>query len=182
MANKILKNMIIALTPELIEVKESERKGILSKYHNDPLYGGHIGIKRMLSKVKSKYLWKNMTKDITNYIKNFKKCQINKSGKKTKEKLTITPIAQTAFDIVAIDTIGPFCKTNKNYEYAVTVVYDLTKYLIIIPKKNKKAHTVAKAIFENVILIYGPVRRILTDCGTEYINDIFKNVLKLFNI
>lgn len=70
----------------------------------DPLYGGHIGIKRMLSKVKSKYLWKNMTKDITNYIKNFKKCQINKSGKKTKEKLTITPIAQTAFDIVAIDT------------------------------------------------------------------------------
>lgn len=182
-ATKQLNKIIIALTPKLIKIcKEEEKKKILEKFHSDPLYGGHIGIKRMLAKIKSKFTWKNMTKDITKHVKNCESCQINKSFIKTKEKLTITTTAQTCFDLIAIDTIGPLPKTENNFEYAVTVVCELSKYVIAIPIENKKAHTVAKAIVENVFLIYGPARRVLTDCGTEYMNEMMKNVLKLLNV
>jgi len=43
-----------------------------------------------------------------------------------------------AFDRVIVDTIGPLPKSeqmNKN-EYAVTLICDLTKYLVAIPIQN----------------------------------------------
>lgn len=182
-ATKKLKKLIIALTPKLKYVKnDHERHAILKKFHDEPLFGGHTGIKRMLTKIKSRYEWKNLCKDVTNYVKNCKKCQMNKSLSRTKEKLTLTKTAQTAFDIIAIDTVGPLPKTINNNEYAVTIICELTKYLIIVPIPNKKAHTVAKAIFDNVFLIFGPSKSILTDCGSEYKNEVLKEVLKLLNI
>jgi len=47
-----------------------------------------------------------------------------------------------------VDTIGPLPKTEKGNEYAVTLICDLTKYLVTIPIQNKSAKTVAKAILE----------------------------------
>jgi hypothetical protein len=43
---------------------------------------------------------------------------------------------------------------------------ELTKYLVTVPIPNKEAKTVASAIFENFILVYGPMKEIRTDMGT----------------
>ena len=42
------------------------------KYHDDPINGGHIGITRMIKKIRLHYHWKGMTKDIAKYVQNFK--------------------------------------------------------------------------------------------------------------
>lgn len=182
-AAKNLRKLMIALTPKIEFIKDEDKKhAILEKFHDNPLYGGHTGIKRMNNKIKSRYTWKNLARDVTKYVKNCINCQKNKASKKTREKLTLTKTAQTAFDIIAIDTIGPLPKSEYGNEYAVTIVCELTKYLIVVPIQNKKAQTVAKAIFENVFLIYGPSRKVLTDCGSEYINEVLRDVLKLLNI
>lgn len=59
---------------------------------------------------------------------------------------------------------------------------DLTKYLIAIPVPTKEAKVIAKTIFKELILIYGPVETILTDCGTEYVNQVVDELLHLYNI
>lgn len=96
--------------------------------------------------------------------------------------MVITPTPQTAFDIVCIDTIGPFPITPNQNVYAITIQCELTKYLVTVPIPSKDAKTVAKAIFENFILIYGPMKEIRTDMGTEYVNQVLKNIATLFNI
>lgn len=48
----------------------------------------------------------------------------------------------------------------------------LSKYLIIVPVANKEADTVARAIFDNLILVHGPVKILVTDQGTEYVNAV----------
>lgn len=49
-ATNELKKLKIALTPRLIEVHDhTEKSSILQKFHDDSLYGGHAGIKRMLA-------------------------------------------------------------------------------------------------------------------------------------
>jgi len=180
MGNNILKSLRVALLNPVNVIKiNKEKEAILSTFHDDPIQGGHTGITKTLAKVQRHYYWKNMSKDIKEYIKKCPKCQKSKTTKHVKTPLTITETPQRAFDIVILDTFGPLPKSNNGNEYAVTLIFDLTKYLVAIPIPNKCANTVAKAIFEDFILKYGPIKTFITDMGTEYKNSIIEDLCKI---
>jgi hypothetical protein len=95
-------------------------------------------------------------------------------------EITTTPIK--AFDLLSIDTIGPFVESNHGNKYAVTIQDDLTKLIEIIPIPAKDANTVARAIVGKFILTYGMMACVKTDMGTEYLNEIFREVGKILKI
>lgn len=182
-ADIYLNKIKIALTPKITYVHTSEEiNNIIKEFHDNPILGGHPGRKRLLDKIKTKYFWKKMSKDVSNYVKSCHSCKINKPINKSVENMIITPTPQKAFDIVLIDTIGPMIRSDNGNEYALTLICDLTKYLVSIPIPNKSAKVVAKAIFENFILLYGPMKTVLTDMGSEYMNQVFKEILELLKI
>jgi len=119
----------------LIE-KQDEKEAILSKFHDDPIQGGHTGITKTLAKVKRHYFWKGMSRDITEYIRKCQKRQKAKTPKHNKTPLIITDTPISAFDRLIVDTIGPLPKSENGNEYAVTLICDLTKYLVAIPVPN----------------------------------------------
>lgn len=181
--NETLNNLMISLIkPCIIINDEQEKIDLLRKYHNDALYGGHCGRNRLYAKLKSMYYWKNMPKYVAEFVKECHQCQLNKPKNRNVEKLLITETPQAPFDKVVIDTIGPFTPSNNNNKYAVTIMCDLTKYLVTVPVPDKGATEVAKAIFEKFILIYGPMKQILTDRGTEYKNKLTKEICELMKI
>lgn len=183
MMNETLKDLNVALTPSVTLVKDEKQiLNLLNMYHNDPIYGGHAGVKRLFKKLHLKYFWKDMLKDIIKFVQSCKDCQTNKSRPRTRENLTITPTPQSAFDIVIVDTIGPLPKSDKGNVYAVTLICDLTKYLVTIALPDKKAVQIAKAIFENFVLIFGPMKQLLSDRGSEYVNSILDDLCKLLNV
>lgn len=47
---------------------------------------------------------------------------------------------------------------------------------------NKGTAIVVKAILENLILVHGPIRVLLMDQGTEYVNEIFRELWKNLNV
>lgn len=178
-----LSNIRIAITPKIkVITDESEKLQILKKFHDDPILGGHPGTHRLLQKIKRLYHWKNLAKSVKNYVKNCDLCNKNKSGKTGKEPMYHTPTPEKPFSKIQIDTIGPLPITIKGNEYALTIMCELTKYLIAVPMANKAAKTVASTIVDNCILTYGPVKQILTDQGSEYKNQIMSEVCKLLNI
>lgn len=59
---------------------------------------------------------------------------------------------------------------------------ELSKFLIATPIQNKEAVTVAKAIFNDLILKYGVPKSIRTDCRTEYKNEIVKELCSMMKI
>jgi len=173
------------LNPVTVIYNDKEKEAILSTFHNGPVQGGHTGITKTLAKVKRYYYWKGMTRYITKYIRKCQKCQKSKVTTHTKTPMTITEIPINAFDRVIVDTIGPLPKSDNGNEYEVTLICDLTKYLVAIPIANKSANTVAKKIFESFILRYGSIKTFISDIGTENknsnINDLRK-YLKIKNI
>jgi len=59
--NKILKTLRVALlNPVALIENQDEKEAILSKFHDDPIQGGHTGITKTLAKVKRHYFWKGM--------------------------------------------------------------------------------------------------------------------------
>lgn len=165
--------------PKILSSKEE----ILSKlklFHDTPT-GGHVGINRMYRKIKSLYSWPNMKKIITTYVKSCEKCKHNKHFISIKPKTVITTTPVKPFNIVSIDTVGPFSYSNNRNRYAVTIQCDFSKYIIVIPIPDKSATTIAKAVIEKCILVYGPMIGIKTDQGTEY-KGVFDEVCNLLQI
>ena len=172
---------IIFYQPAQIIKCQNEIKSIIEANHETPS-GGHVGINKLIQKLRRNYYWTNMKSSITNFVKNCISCKINKHAKNTKEvyEKSTTPIK--AFDLISIDTVGPFTRSSKGNRYALTVQCDLTKYIVTIPLIDKQANTLAKAFVENVILIYGCPKTIKSDMGTEYKNEVFHEVCKELNI
>lgn len=182
-ANNLLNNLQIVLIqpPKIITDKQIPQESI-SKFHADELFGGHYGKKKLYAKLKPHYYWRNMSKDISIFINNCHSCKLSKPGKKTREELVVTETPLNPFDIVQIDTIGPMQKSNSGNQYAITIIDEMSKWLVIIATQTKTANEVAKAIFEKFILIYGPMREIKTDMGTEYRNSVISELCQLLKL
>lgn len=181
-ANKKLQHLSILLyTPPILITDKSAIKDILNQNHISPL-GGHVGQNRLLKKLKELYRWRGMGKDIAEYVKSCESCQRNKSSVLTKEPMVLTSTPQSSFDIVSIDTIGPFIRSNRGNRYALTMQCDLTKFICIVAIPDKEANTIARALTENFILKYGIMKCIKSDMGTEFLNEVFHRVCEMLQI
>lgn len=59
---------------------------------------------------------------------------------------------------------------------------ELNKYLIMTPVRDKTAKCMAKAIFENIILVFGPIKNKRSDRGIEYKNQVMQELCTLLDI
>lgn len=181
--NEYLNKLVIALIKVPVEVTdENEKAQILEKYHCDELYGAHSSQRKMYGKISQNYYWRKMHKDIGNKILACNKCKLAKPSRTNREFLKHTKTPQKPFDLVQIDTIGPLQQSNHGHKYAVTLQCELTKYLMIVPTIGKTAVEISKAIFEQFILIFGPMKAIKTDRGREYENELIKELCTLLKI
>lgn len=70
----------------------------------------------------------------------------------------------------------------QNNRYILTIQCDLTKFVGAYPLYHKEAITVEKSFINNFVLRYGILEDIVTDQGSEFISNIFKEACKLLDI
>lgn len=172
---------IIIYEPAEIIKSYEEIEKIMQENHNTPS-GGHVGISRLIEKIRRKYYWPNMKATITNYVKRCTSCKQNKHTPKTVEKFQKTTTPAKPFDLISIDTVGPLTKSQKGNRYALTMQCDLTKYVIAVAIPDKQANSLAKALVESLILVYGCPSVIKMDMGTEFRNEVFKEICTILKI
>lgn len=160
---------------------DDDKRVILNDFHLLPS-SGHTGIRRMVSNIKKYYFWPNMISDVTSFVKKCDKCQKQKYSLHTKQPMVITTTAQSAFDKIFLDIVGPLDKDLDNFSYILTLQCELTKYVEAYPLVSKDSISVARAFVDNFVLRYGVPREIASDRGTEFISSTMTEVCKLLNI
>lgn len=58
----------------------------------------------------------------------------------------------------------------------------LLNYSVAVPTPDATANTTVQVLIENVICIHGVPDSIVTDQGTNFMSDIFKNTCKILSI
>ena len=73
--------------------------------------------------------------------------------------------------------------TRSGYIGCLVVIDHFSKWLTVVPIKNKRAQTVV-SVLEHRILpgLPGKPQRLLTDNGSEFASEVFNNVLNLYGI
>ena len=154
---------------------ESLIQSILQTAHDE---SGHNGFPRTYSAIRRLYYWKGIKEDVLQHCRNCYTCQLHKTAAVKFEAKHFKPSLKP-MDFIAMDLIGEFHPpSSQGNSYALTGVCMLTGFTWCVPIKLKKATDVARAYTQHVYSILGGSMKILTDNGTEFKNEVFKEVLQ----
>lgn len=157
-----------------------EKLAIIDEFHNSP-HGGHIGIRKTVTKLKQRYVWKHMRQMVKRFINACELCAKNKQTRHIKEKMIVTNTPSTSFETIQIDTVGPL-RISNGYRYILTMQCELTKYVVAHPIESKDAKTIAKTLVQEFILRYGHFKVLKSDNGTEFKNELMQNICEMLKI
>jgi hypothetical protein len=140
----------------------------------------HRGIPAVFATIAASYFWTNMFKDVNDYVKSCVTCSEFRR-KCINDRAPLQPIKTSnhAFQSYAIDIIGKLETTSHHNKYILIVIDTFTKYSELIPLKSIDAHTVAMALYDNIICRYGCFKTILSDQGTQFTSALFQNLIKV---
>lgn len=142
----------------------------------------HLGEKRTLSLLRSKFYWVGMHQDVRNWCRSCEKCGRRRGGQKAAKAPLQPSSSGYPFQRVAIDVFGPLPLTEKGNRYVLTVVDFFTKWPEAIPLPNQQAETVAQALLEHVVSRFGVPEELHSDQGRNFESALFQDVLKQLGI
>jgi transposase InsO family protein len=162
-------------------VPEGEiRKSILRIYHDTAANGAHFGRNKTLHKIKTRYFWPMMNKDIDNYVKSCIPCaQHNPRRQKTPGKLRPIQPPEGVWQLVAMDFHGPINPASqRGNKYIITLTDILSKFMVTKAVRDNSAQTVVRFLKEDIISKFGTPRCILTDNGTHFTSSLTNELIK----
>jgi hypothetical protein len=124
-----INKVYVPYSPEL-------RSAILKEMHNVP-YAGHLGYHKTISVVMRQYYWAVMKREVVEYIDKYLECQrVKAEHRHLAGLLQPLPIPEWKWEVVIMDFITWFPRTNKEHDAIMVVVDELTKDVHFIPMKT----------------------------------------------
>ena len=146
---------------------------MIEQYHDD---NGHMGIDKTFDALRLKYYWPNMYKELYDYVNNCVTCQ-TRSLKKVQPPLQETDIPPFPFAKVGLDLSGPYPKTLSGNKYIIGFVDWYSGWCEAFAVPDKTAENVAHLLLDEIIPRFGTPLEIVTDNGTENVNQVMKHTL-----
>lgn len=164
------RNVALTVIPESLKIE------VLRGCHDDPVGGGHLGITKTLNKVRARYFWEGLQKEVENYVKSCWDCQSRKRPP-GKPYGCMQPIpVGLPFERVAIDYLGPFPKTKDGNKYIITCVDYATKWAEARSVPNSTAEETVKFLID-LICRFGCIKVIQTDRGQTFKSNLVTALL-----
>lgn len=123
-----------------------------------------------------------MKNDIQTYVNGCLACLKRQRGKPNRYGLLQNIKTTKPFEIVSIDIVGPYKKTRRNNLYVLCCIDLFTGWVEAIPLKSLEAAEVVNAVHKLIITRHGCPNKILTDQGTQFTSDQFKNFCRKYKI
>ena len=150
---------------------ESDRVEIIEKAH---LFG-HFAAASTYNRIKSKYYWRRMMDDVIKVVGQCMVCLRNKKFK-FQEHEAMALEYEGVGDTIHIDIISGLPETKEGYCKILTIVERITGNGMAEPLKTKTM-TEVKGKLLLYFSIYGLPKKIISDAGREFVNEIIDGLL-----
>ncbi|CAF4868779.1 unnamed protein product [Pieris macdunnoughi] len=153
---------------------ENEQKAVILKFHLGKTC--HRGIQETFTRIRRHFFWNNMKETISAVINSCEVCKHMKYDRKPlKPYLQLTQKQHAPFQELFIDI---FSIEGKTY---LTLVYAFSKLRQAIEITIKGTPDVIRALIK-YFSFYGIPKKISCDSGTEFNNDLLKEMMSLYKI
>ena len=84
--------------------------------------------------------------------------------------------------MLAIDFVGELYCSDQGNKWILTAIDVFTRYPFAVPLPNRKAETVARALFEHIFQYHTFPKYLVTDNGSEFVGEVMKSLCRCFHI
>ena len=81
-----------------------------------------------------------------------------------------------------MDLVGPLPITSNSNRYILSIQDHLSRLVILAPLKHQTAKSVADALINKLVTIFGSPKTIVTDRGSQFCSTLIKAIAKWFKI
>jgi hypothetical protein len=182
------KNELLNILSKGEEEIPENKMNLIEAVHNSVT--GHSGVERTLQKLKksleshAEYSrgWKGMRKHVKDFVDSCPTCQKNSVIQPTIESEKFTTHSYEPFERINIDTIGPIAKKDMyGNEFILCIRDTFSRFTVLYPMKS----TEAKCVAHNLLLFigtFGCPKQILSDNGSEFVNNLIEELCKLIEV
>ena len=143
---------------------------------------GHIGKYKLMDLVQKQFWHPSIDKVCSDITRSCPHCQVYKVSRQHVEPPTLKIQSSYPFEIVAIDLMQ-LPKTSRQNSVVIVAIDHYSKWLSVIPIKDKKAKTVSQMLQERILPSLPRIpTNILSDNGPEFKAKEFNDVLNEFSI
>ena len=151
---------------------------VLNNCH-DHVLAAHFMFQRTYDRIRHRYFWKGMYKDIDNWVRSCISC----AQRKTHRHKVIAPMVTTKvpgpFERVSVDVLGPLPITVSGNRYVLCFTDHCTRWPILVSLQETRATRVARAFFDHVICVHGYPNTLLSDRGANLLSKIVLEVCRI---
>ena len=163
-----------------VVIPASLRHEVLVACH-DHCTASHLGITKTYDKIRARYYWPNMFKDIEHWCNSCVDCAMKKIPRGHRRAPLLPIPVEGAFDRVAMDILGPFPETHDGNRYIIVISDYYTRWPEAFALPSTEASRIAHILVDEILARHGAPRALLSDRGPNFLASIVKEVCKMMN-
>ncbi|UYV63976.1 hypothetical protein LAZ67_2006231, partial [Cordylochernes scorpioides] len=162
----------------LLVVPRHLRPEILRNLHDYPT-SGHLGFTKTYDRIRKKFYWPGMYRNVRKYVAHCPDCQRRKRQPQLPPGLLQPiPVPIAAFEKVGMDLLGRFPTSMCGNRWIIVCTDYLTKFAITKALPTSESVEVAKFFIKDVILKHGAPREVITDRGRNFTSSMIRDLNK----
>lgn len=168
--------------PWKIVVPKEQRIQALADCH-DTATSAHLGIYKTIHRLKQLYFWPGMVTDATKYVLRCSTCQANKPDQRRpigtfgKQRKVTEP-----WQVITADIMGPLPRSSNRNRYLLVVCDYFSKFCLLHPMPEVTTAPITKYIENQVFLMFGVPKVIITDNGVQFRSNQFKDLAEKYKV
>ena len=159
----------------------SQREDILAEVHGS-VSSGHFGIKKTLLRLRKRFYWISMRRDVVEWCRVCTTCAAKKGPHRTSRAPLQIMNVGSPMERVAIDVAGPLPISSAGNRFILVVMDYFTKWPEAYAIPNQEATTIAQVLVNEFFSRFGVPYEIHSDQGRNFESNVFKECCKILGI
>lgn len=142
--------------------------------------GAHAGVDKTLASLRLHFYWPDMEGEVRRFHQGCVACSLQKSRVEPKAPLNPIPVSYP-LEVIAPDYLS-LGRPNDTYQNILVATDQFTRFAWAIPTRDQTAVTTVKAIWSNIIQIFGCPARFHSDQGANFESSLMKELCNTYGI
>ena len=141
---------------------------------------GHLGEKRTLDKIRLRYFWPKMSKQVIQHVRSCVECQMRKRTLERPAGFLTSINSNRPFERIGIDLIGPFPRSTTMNKHIIVAVDYFTKWVVVKAVPRATTAELVEFFVRKIVLQHGAPTFLISDRGKCFTADFTAKLLKAF--
>ncbi len=154
-------------------------KEILTSCH-EATTAGHLGVHRTLDKIRRRYYWPRMRRQIIHHVHSCIECQMRKRPLERPAGLMTSISSLRPFERIGVDLLGPFPLSKFGNRYIIVAVDYFTKWVVVKAVPHQTTEELVDFFVKRIVLQHGAPFFLISDRGKCFKADFAEKLFKAF--